>query len=145
METASISVLDSLPDVGRTQKFCEHWRHFMAARGDGRTWQTGDNTSNKQMDGNACGVFVLMNAEAIIKKTSTKVMRHCHVGYFRKYVIKRLLQDPSRANDAACDLPFCANTDRHLRRNQCDRCDKWAHPKCLGLHQDKTRSPCVFC
>ncbi|OWF52257.1 Sentrin-specific protease 2 [Mizuhopecten yessoensis] len=97
METATISVLDSLPYAGRTQRFSNHWRHFMSARGDKRTWQTGEVTSNKQTDGNSCGVFVLMNAEAIMEATTPLIMRQCHVGFFRKYALKKLLQSPSGA------------------------------------------------
>ncbi|XP_021358131.1 uncharacterized protein LOC110453497 [Mizuhopecten yessoensis] len=124
-----------------------HFRHFMSARGDKRTWQTGEVTSNKQTDGNSCGVFVLMNAEAIMEATTPLIMRQCHVGFFRKYALKKLLQSPSGAKKTSCDLPFCTNTDKSQRISQCGQCDKWAHPKCLGLPSDKMQSPslCVFC
>ncbi|XP_021371504.1 uncharacterized protein LOC110462052 [Mizuhopecten yessoensis] len=112
MTTNTVSVHDSLPCQTRKERFCRHWMNFMAARRNGSQWDIGRNQSNRQADGHSCGVFALMNAEAILQNSTPSVMRQCHAQSYRKHVLKRLLAESSPHNKTVCDLPFCSMKKR---------------------------------
>ncbi|XP_033750850.1 uncharacterized protein LOC117335043 [Pecten maximus] len=144
MKTNTVNIHDSLPCQKRAERFCRHWMNFMAARKCANQWNAGSNQSNRQADGHSCGVFVLMNAEAILQDSSPAVMRQCHTQHYRKHILKRLLAESSPHNKTVCDLPFCSMLKPH-KRHQCARCCKWVHKKCLGLTSTQSIPTCVFC
>ncbi|XP_069113922.1 sentrin-specific protease 5-like [Argopecten irradians] len=146
MTTCTVELLDSLPCKERTDRFCRHWMNFMAARKNDQHWTVGSSTSNQQSDGHSCGVFVLMNAEAILKDCSPAVMRQCHTRNYRKHILKRITAESMEVSKTTCDLPFCsATSSKLLRRHQCQICSKWVHKKCVGLASDQNMRSCVFC
>ncbi|XP_069108857.1 sentrin-specific protease 5-like [Argopecten irradians] len=146
MTTCTVELLDSLPCKERTDRFCRHWMNFMAARKNDQHWTVGSSTSNQQSDGHSCGVFVLMNAEAILKDCSPAVMRQCHTRNYRKHILKRITAESMEVSKTTCDLPFCsATSSKLLRRHQCQICSKWVHKKCVGLASDQNMRSCVSC
>ncbi|XP_033730323.1 sentrin-specific protease 2-like [Pecten maximus] len=87
MLTGKVTILDSVPNESRARQFFDHWMNFMNARStlsitDHKKpikWTRGQAQSSVQEDGSSCGVFVLMNAEAILSNVPPTLMRQCHV------------------------------------------------------------------
>ncbi|OPL33290.1 hypothetical protein AM593_10511, partial [Mytilus galloprovincialis] len=91
----TVGVLDSMHSISRQTRFLNHWRKFMKARhqivtGTPTSWTLEQFVSSKQADGDSCGVFVLMNAYAILHKKEPTIMRQCHVKGYRKFVSHQL-------------------------------------------------------
>ncbi|KAG1660091.1 THAP domain-containing protein 1 [Nymphon striatum] len=64
---------------------------FVRARGDDAEWSLMKYKSCKQEDKHSCGVFVMMNAEAIAKGVPPRVMSQFHCSTYRRYVLGKLL------------------------------------------------------
>ncbi|XP_053390680.1 uncharacterized protein LOC128553522 [Mercenaria mercenaria] len=142
-----VRVYDSLR--GDHQKYFCHWLFFICLRNKAsveklENWQFVRGCSSKQEDGNNCGTFVIMNAEAIIKNIPTLVMRQAHCETYRKYVTKRLLMEGKRRNEETCDIvESCSGP--HKKWIQCDCCGKWLHMKCAQVKKVDPSYVCVFC
>ncbi|XP_045206245.1 sentrin-specific protease 1-like [Mercenaria mercenaria] len=149
-----VRVYDSLH--GDHQKYFSHWLFYNFETKHCKTvgpscvseeklenWQFVRGCSSKQEDGNNCGTFVLMNAEAIIKNIPTLVMRQAHCETYRKYVTKRLLMEGKRRNEETCDfVDSCSGP--HKKWIQCDCCGKWLHMKCAQVKKVDPSYMCVL-
>ncbi|OWF50164.1 hypothetical protein KP79_PYT24497 [Mizuhopecten yessoensis] len=113
-------------------------------------WTRGQTQSSVPEDGSSCGVFVLMNAEAVTKNVPPRLMRQCHVHTYRQHELQRLISSSTtlEVKMKRCDLPFCSNpvkSERKHQRSQCPSCEKWSHKFCLGLDEDQLVNTCMFC
>ncbi|KAG1650423.1 hypothetical protein GQR58_028039 [Nymphon striatum] len=92
MVNNSVGILDSLDwDKSRHALYLTSWQCFMRARGNSAEWSVIKYTSCKQEDRHSCGVFAMMNAEAIAKGVPPNVMRQLHCSTYRRYVLGKLL------------------------------------------------------
>ncbi|KAG1660094.1 hypothetical protein GQR58_022184 [Nymphon striatum] len=79
---------------------------FVRARGDDAEWSLMKYKSCKQEDKHSCGVFVMMNAEAIAKGVPPRVMSQFHCSTYRRYVLGKLLHHGQTNEEIICDFPF---------------------------------------
>ncbi|XP_060584392.1 uncharacterized protein LOC132740495 [Ruditapes philippinarum] len=86
--------------------------------------------TNKQQDGCSCGVFVLMNAECILKGKSCLLMRQVHVDPLRKHIKNHLLHAGRKTNERECDGLTCKKPRGPSNWIQCDMCHRWWHRVC---------------
>ncbi|XP_033729687.1 uncharacterized protein LOC117318866 [Pecten maximus] len=147
MRTGIVTVLDPLPNSQRADRFVGHWRKFMETRERvlkeaATRWTLGRNKSSRQDDGSSCGVFLLMNADAVVSQNPPTVMRQCHVMAYRKHIIDQLLKfaKPIRNN---CDLLFCNSSGKQMFR--CTKCNRMCHKACLGVCEGADVSTCILC
>ncbi|XP_069109495.1 uncharacterized protein [Argopecten irradians] len=157
MLTREVTILDSIPDESRARMFFDHWVNFMNARqsisgnSSPKSWTSGQGQSSVQDDGSSCGVFVLMNAQAVTSNVPPNLMRQCHVQPYRQYALQCLVSAAVtlETKKTRCDLPFCQTPDRFQKKQhtmvQCLSCEKWTHRLCLGLGEDELVRTCVFC
>ncbi|OWF36560.1 Ubiquitin-like-specific protease 1 [Mizuhopecten yessoensis] len=87
---------DSLHSIERSNMFAKHWRQFLIARGQAYgmapqecTWM--ESPCSRKDDGHSCGVFVMMNAAAVLARRNPLVMMQCHVNNYRVFVRERLI------------------------------------------------------
>ncbi|XP_069111463.1 uncharacterized protein [Argopecten irradians] len=146
MDSQEINVLDSLPNHDRAAKFVNHWRKFMEKRENGlQTWKMGERHSSVQEDGNSCGVFVLMNAVAVVRHKTPAIMRQCHVASYRRYALKQLLANATVSSARRCDLPFCFGKKKGKTMYECTNCGRWCHKRCLGMAETDPMVKCILC
>lgn len=150
----TVFFLDSLKDERREKYFYEHWCEYISARNKAITDKTEVPTfklvqmpSAKQLDSNSCGIFVLMNAEALLNNIPVGVMRHHHVVHYRDYVKRRLLAGAKASDDVTCDLPFCFKPSKNMDWVQCDKCHHLYHNTCADVIAVVKNEPfcCIFC
>ncbi|XP_052690774.1 uncharacterized protein LOC128168664 [Crassostrea angulata] len=97
----TVLVLDPL---GHQHADIEHkWGKYMYTREkyipEGlEKWSSDHQAVSRQRDGNSCGVFVLMYAEAILCNVNMQIMRQCQVAIYRRY-IKQGLMDGTKEED----------------------------------------------
>ncbi|XP_033729977.1 uncharacterized protein LOC117319253, partial [Pecten maximus] len=111
-------------------------------------WTRGQAQSSVQEDGSSCGVFVLMNAEAILSNVPPTLMRQCHVHNYRQHALQRLLKTSTSSKEKIrrCDLSFCVDPVKSKHKmTQCPTCERWSHKVCLGLDEEQAVKTCIFC
>ncbi|XP_069104102.1 uncharacterized protein [Argopecten irradians] len=148
MKTGIVSVFDSLPNNSTAKRYVGHWRKFMETRErilnePPTTWRFGSNESSKQGDSSSCGVFLLMNAEAVSLDKPASIMRQCHVVSYRKHIIRQLIKF-AKPIENNCDLLFC-HTPGHREMFQCLRCNRMCHKACLGVCDGANIHTCILC
>ncbi|XP_071821469.1 uncharacterized protein [Apostichopus japonicus] len=149
----TVYVLNSLDKPKEDEIFYHHWCKYINARNkvvahkiSAMKWVS--YSKGQQLDGSSCGVFLLMNAEAILNNVPAGLMRQHHVKTYRKYVQKRLLMSARSNKNSICDMPFCVKPDgSNIKWVQCDACDRWCHLCCSALTSvDKSASFfCIYC
>ncbi|KAK2156483.1 hypothetical protein LSH36_212g03021 [Paralvinella palmiformis] len=119
----------------------------MSARGLKEEWSVAKYTSSIQQDGDSCGVFVFMNAEAILKGMPSSVMRQNHSVEYRRYILGKLISHAHTHNDdVICDLPFCYKpSGDDINWIRCDECSRWFHIGCIGLLKPTDTFTCLYC
>ncbi|XP_047473142.1 uncharacterized protein LOC125027974 [Penaeus chinensis] len=93
----TVTLLDSLYSTERRRKYFTLWKKYMMerARALGPTdikWRTCHTPSTQQQQAYNCGVFILMNADALLLNVPTLVMRNCHANNYRSFVLNQLLK-----------------------------------------------------
>lgn len=83
-------------------------------------WSSDHQAVSRQREGNSCGVFVLMYAEAILCNVDIKIMRQYHVARYRRYIKQRLM-DGTKEEDDICQIPFCRKPKSGIW-TQCQDC-----------------------
>nr|XP_022302574.1 sentrin-specific protease 1-like [Crassostrea virginica] len=147
----TVSILDSLG--GDHPEIENKWRKYMFTRErylpEGlNTWTSSPQKVSKQKDGNSCGVFILMFAEAIVAGTNPVTMQQGHVKQYRQYVRQRLLKGASQ-DPAVCQIPFCVKPKNPLW-TKCQDCGLWVHMQCSNLKGRnsstcKEQHVCIIC
>ncbi|XP_062850532.1 uncharacterized protein LOC134321922 isoform X1 [Trichomycterus rosablanca] len=100
VELRKVYVMDSQPSVTRQRQYLNYWRNFMKERAvtgeklDG--WSSGSISTVTQEDGSSCGIFALMNAEALIKNTDPSDVKQSQINKIRLYIRDRLIAAPKR-------------------------------------------------
>ncbi|XP_076831136.1 uncharacterized protein LOC143476701 isoform X2 [Brachyhypopomus gauderio] len=95
VELRKVYVMDSQPSVIRQRQWLNHWRNFMRERAitgeklDG--WTSGSIPTVTQEDGSSCGVFALMNAEALLRFGDPASMKQSQVNEIRLYIRDRII------------------------------------------------------
>lgn len=123
MSKKTVLVLDPL---GHQHPDIEHkWRKYMYTREryipEGlEKWSSDHQAVSRQREGNSCGVFVLMYAEAILCNVDIKIMRQYHVARYRRYIKQRLM-DGTKEEDDICQIPFCRKPKSGIW-TQCQDC-----------------------
>ncbi|XP_074653601.1 uncharacterized protein LOC141907758 [Tubulanus polymorphus] len=83
-------------------------------------WSSRHYAQSNQTDGISCGIFLLMNAEAIGNGVTPKIMRQQQCDIFRSYVSSRILHYSSRNCNETCEMPFCSEpTKKDVKWIQC--------------------------
>ncbi|XP_064647064.1 uncharacterized protein LOC135499932 [Lineus longissimus] len=147
MVNHSVGVLDSLdlPDR-RFELYLTSWRLFMIARGDDTEWTVAKYMCSKQDDNTSCGVFVMMNAESLLKGVPPFVMRQWHCDGYRRYALGKLLSHAKTNDEIICDMPFCNKpSGEDIAWLQCDYCNRWFHNECVALAETPAVYKCLIC
>ncbi|KAK7467907.1 hypothetical protein BaRGS_00036860 [Batillaria attramentaria] len=95
----TVSLLDSLNPLGRPdeEQILNRFRQYMKTREkkmripDSMTWTTKRITCSQQKDGHSCGVFVMMNAEALVEGRTPSTFQQDDVPAARVKVYNRLI------------------------------------------------------
>ncbi|XP_013382157.1 uncharacterized protein LOC106152958 [Lingula anatina] len=141
VQKCSFSVLDSL-GTPRAQQLEQNWLRFWEIRQKKvprditEDWVSAGMKSNEQVGCSDCGVFVLMNAETVIKGADLNSINQSLCQPFRTYAKKRLLRDARKSEERICDIPFCKNDNYH-KWIQCNVCTSWCHTVCANVKATK--------
>ena len=73
----------SIPNHTRKEKFSRHWNNFMTVRKDPSMWTVGEGQSSQQEADDSCGIFVLMDATALLKGYPPSMMKNSTPGATR--------------------------------------------------------------
>ncbi|XP_063585693.1 uncharacterized protein LOC134763067 [Penaeus indicus] len=97
VKSQTVTMLDSLYSTERRRKYFTLWKKYMMerARALGPTdieWRTCHTPSTQQQEAYNCGVFILMNADALLLNVPALVMRNCHANNYRSFVLNQLLK-----------------------------------------------------
>ncbi|XP_061188513.1 uncharacterized protein LOC133196670 [Saccostrea echinata] len=144
----TLSILDSLggdhPDIENK------WRKYMFTREryfpEGlEKWVSLNHHVNLQKDGNSCGIFILMFAEAIVSGTNPGIMQQGHVKRYRLYVKQRLTEG-STEDEEVCQIPFCVKPKKAVW-TRCQDCGLWVHLQCSNIKGRKVTADhvCIIC
>ncbi|XP_071840656.1 uncharacterized protein [Apostichopus japonicus] len=152
MVEQTVGILNSLPNEKEESSILEQWDTYITQRSDVTGISCGKFRqirckSGRQHDGHSCGIFVLMNAEAMLNMVNPCVMRQHHSSMYRTYVMNRLIRDSKGNKNVYCDLPFCLKPSGKVLWVECDHCNRWCHFACCQVSSVDHRQPfkCVIC
>lgn len=97
VKSQTVTLLDSLHNTERRRKYFTLWKKYMMerARALGPTnieWRTCHTSSTQQEEAYNSGVFILMNADALLLNVPALVIRNCHANNYRSFVLNQLLK-----------------------------------------------------
>ena len=129
------------------------WQKYMASRSavtnELAVWKSITYNTPQQLDGNSCGVFALMVAEAVINNVNINIVDPTAVTTYRRYIRARLvrrMRPYDVDNDGVSDMPFCVKPyGARLTWSQCDQCDRWCHNACAPVQPSVTTFHCFCC
>lgn len=150
----TVGIIDSLK--GDSTYYLKQWKTYMTIRaaktGELGEWVTTQYDCARQTDSNSCGVFTLMNAEAIVNGVALKTIKQQDMKSYRKYIRTRLalFSLPYNADTAQiCEVPMCRlPTGTTHDWIQCDQCDRWCHQQCAAIAKKTSKNipfHCVVC
>jgi len=151
----TISILDSMEQLSRTQKYVEHWQKFTSCR-NSNAWdllppvRKTETVSQQQTDGDSCGVFLMMNAEYVLSssgRTKVEMGSQNHVPQYRKYVLARILEaaKPYQTN-ASCPMQTCHKPcGNNILWIECTYCFRWFHQACIDIFNVNENYQCLLC
>jgi hypothetical protein len=102
----------------------------------------------QQLDGDSCGIFTLMFAEAIINNVNINAVDPTAVTLYRRYIRARIVHRmrTNVDNEDICDIPFCVKPrGARLTWSQCDQCDRWCHDACAPHQSSHSTFYCSHC
>ncbi|XP_033111933.1 uncharacterized protein LOC117112849 [Anneissia japonica] len=138
MKKKTVAILNSTGETPHVHTYINYWRTFMRQRATKlekqlRAWKPVTYPVSAQKDGRSCGIFVLMNAEALLAGVPPIVMRQVHVDMYRDYVKNSIMMEDARKPSSKCCAEKCKHPKGKSHWIQCDNCQCWSHFSCVDI------------